>query len=77
MEVTDDIYVNGSCHGLLPNGQKTCTIFLGPYPTVQQGVDAVCAGDRLWIRAGSYDETVIFDRFVTVRSYEGAAVIGK
>jgi hypothetical protein len=31
----------------------------------------------LWIRTGSYNETVTFDRYVTIRSYDGAALIGQ
>ncbi len=75
LEVTQDIYVNGNCNSLFPNGQKNCSLFFGPYPTVNMGVDAVCAGDRLFIRAGTYSEAVVMDRYVTVRSYEGTAVV--
>jgi hypothetical protein len=77
MEVTKDIYVDGSCNSLIPIGQMSCDSILGPYKTVNQGANAVCAGDRLWIRTGSYNETVTFDRYVTIRSYDGAALIGQ
>jgi hypothetical protein len=77
MEVTHDIHVDGSCNSLLPNGQKTCNLIGGPFKTVNQGVNALCAGDRLFIRAGSYNEAVIFNRSTTVRSYDGTAVIGE
>ncbi|HVR36361.1 MAG TPA: hypothetical protein VMS21_10985, partial [Methylomirabilota bacterium] len=77
MEVTKDIYVDGSCNSIVETGQQSCTPFFGPYHTVTRGVNAVCSGDRLWIRAGTYNETVVFDRYVTVRSYDGTAIIGQ
>ena len=40
MEVTMDIYVDASCNSLLPNGQQNCALFGGPFPTVNQGLDA-------------------------------------
>ena len=76
MEVTHDIYVDGSCASWLPNGTENCNLFGGPFPTVNQGVNALCAGDRLFIRAGVYDEVVTLDRYTTVRSYDGAATVG-
>jgi CubicO group peptidase (beta-lactamase class C family) len=77
MEVTHDIYVDWSCNSLLPNGQKTCNLFGGPFKTVNQGANEICAGDRLFIRTGVYDEAVTLDRYVTIRSYDGAALIGE
>jgi CubicO group peptidase (beta-lactamase class C family) len=77
MEVTSDLYVDGSSSCPWANGRKDCGFLQGPFPTVNQGVNAVCAGDRLFIRAGSYNEQVFFNRFVTVRSYDGTAIIGK
>jgi CubicO group peptidase (beta-lactamase class C family) len=77
MEVTKDIYVDGSCTSPISNGQKDCGFLVGPYHTVNQGVNALCAGDRLWIRTGTYDEAVVLNRFTTVRSYDGSAVVGE
>ncbi|HYG24286.1 MAG TPA: serine hydrolase [Verrucomicrobiae bacterium] len=77
MAKTRDIYVDGACSSPIPNGQAGCTVLFGPYRNVNQGASAVCAGDRLWIRTGTYDEAVVLDRFTTVRSYDGAAVVGE
>jgi len=33
MEVPKDIYVDGSCNSLLPNGQKNCRSARWPIPT--------------------------------------------
>jgi CubicO group peptidase (beta-lactamase class C family) len=76
MEVTRDIYVDWSCNSLLPDGQKNCNLLGGPFKTVNQGANEICAGDRLFIRAGVYDEAVTLDRYTTVRSYDGAATVG-
>jgi CubicO group peptidase (beta-lactamase class C family) len=74
-----DLYVNGSSKCLLfRNGNKQCSLLGGPYLAVNEALAAnPCAGHRLFIRAGSYKESVLFDRYMTVRSYDGAAVIGK
>jgi hypothetical protein len=76
MEVTKDIYVDWSCNSIIKNGQQSCSFLFGPYQAVTDGVNAICAGDRLWIRNGIYDEAVIFDRYTTVRSYDGPATVG-
>ena len=71
------IYVDGESSCLIPNGQKACSLFGGPFRSVQQALDVVCNGDTLFIRAGSYEESVIFNKFMTVRSYDGVANIGQ
>jgi hypothetical protein len=44
---------------------------------VNQAVNFACAGDRLFIRAGSYNESVFFNKRTIVRSCDGTAVIGQ
>lgn len=77
MAVTENLYVDGTANCPWANGKQACGLFEGPFHTVNQAVAAVCAGDRLFIRTGSYHEAVVFDRPVTVRSYDGTAVIGE
>jgi hypothetical protein len=71
-----DIYVDGSSVCLIHNGEKNCSLLSGPFLTVSQALGVSCAGDRLFIRAGSYNQSVTFNRYMTVRSYDGSAVIG-
>jgi len=71
-------YVDGSANCISQNGRRDCDLFLGgPFDRVTQAIGASCAGDRLFIRAGSYNETLTFRTPVTVRSYDGAADIGR
>jgi hypothetical protein len=76
-EVTRNLYVDWSSVCPLRNGNKACGLLGGPFLTVKQALGVVCAGDRLYIRGGSYDESVVFNRRVTVRSYDGAAIVGQ
>jgi hypothetical protein len=69
-------WVDGSSACLFLTGQKTCAVPGGPFRTVNQGNSIICSGDVLYIRAGSYNESVTFNRYMTVRSYDGTAVIG-
>ncbi|HYT60876.1 MAG TPA: serine hydrolase [Haliangiales bacterium] len=72
-----DLYLDKSSICLFQNGNKDCSIFGGPFNTVGSALGVVCDGDSLFIRTGSYNETVFFNRYMTVRSYDGTAVIGK
>lgn len=74
------LYVDRASPGILPTGDKEGTfigplLFGGPYHTVQQALDVCCWGNQLFIRVGTYPETVRFDRSMTVRSYDGTATI--
>ena len=69
-------YVDGGSVCAFVNGQQLCSFPGGPFKTVNQGNSIICSGDRLYIRAGSYNESVTFNRYMTVRSYDGTAVIG-
>ena len=76
-----EMYVDWASDCLLPTGRKQCTplgLFSlgGPYPTVNQALASpACSIDQLFIRTGTYDENVTFSRPMTVRSYDGTAVI--
>jgi hypothetical protein len=73
----DDIYIDNSILCAFQTGAENCGFFAGPYPTVTEGVDEAHPGDRLYIRAGSYDESVTFSEWTIVRSVDGTAVIGE
>ena len=74
-------YVDGLAGGcFLADGLSPVCLFPspgGPFRQVNQAVNAACSGDRLFIRTGSYNEKVIFNRLMTVRSYDGTALIGR
>ncbi len=73
----DKVYVDGSSECSFPIGTLNCVgNFLGPYHTVNAGLNKPCWGYQLFIRAGTYNESVLFNRGMTVRSYDGAAIIG-
>jgi len=70
-------YVDNSGNCLFQNGQKTCSFLNGPFFKVISAYNTSCNGDALYVRAGSYNETLTFNKLMTVRSYDGTAVIGK
>lgn len=77
-----EVYVDLNSGCPAPNGDKDCFFFFGgAYPGVTQALSAIstiaCTGERLFIRTGSYNETPLFDRPMTVRSYDGPATIGQ
>jgi hypothetical protein len=71
-----DLYVS-------PNGDDTSTGTIhSPLETIQEGVNRALAGDTIFLRAGSYHETVDFmgkhgtsGAPISVTSYNGEAVI--
>ena len=68
------IYVDGSWAGS-ENGN-----IQNPYNTLSEGESAVPGGGHLWIRTGTYtgadNVPITFDGAMTIKSYEGTAVIG-
>ncbi len=71
-----DIYVDKSSVCPTPFGTLTCTSdWGGPFPTVIAGNNTVCPVSRMFIRAGTYPESVVFRQPVIVRSYDGTAFI--
>jgi hypothetical protein len=77
-----ECYVDGATDCTLPSGRKDCLQvgplgFNGPFPKVNQALVEPCWTDKLFIRGGAYPESVIFDRRMIVRSYDGVAVIGE
>jgi hypothetical protein len=77
-----EMYVDSGSNCLAPAGRKDCqplgpVSVGGPFPSVQQALSLPCWGHQLFIRGGSYPETVTFDRSMTVRSYDGTAVVGQ
>ncbi len=69
------IYVDASWTGC-ENGTVQC-----PYNTISEGVAAVPAGGELFIRVGTYtgpgNVPITINKVMTIRSYEGTAVIGQ
>ncbi|HKX60401.1 MAG TPA: M23 family metallopeptidase [Verrucomicrobiae bacterium] len=77
-----ELYVDSMANCVAPAGRKQCVpvgrlMINGPFPTVNQALNTPCWGHRLFIRAGTYAETVTFDRAMTVESYDGPALIGQ
>jgi hypothetical protein len=78
-----EAYVNKTLLCPAPAGRQFCVLSSGgilmggPFHTVTQALSEPCWVARLFIRAGSYNESVVFDRPVLVQSYEGVAVIGQ
>lgn len=67
-----DIYVDGKYTGLFEFGTKYF-----PYNTIIEGYSALYPGDRLIIKAGSYNEFIIFKKIMEIRTQDGPVVIGK
>lgn len=68
------IYVDGSWTGS-ENGN-----IQNPYNTLSEGESVVPGGGQLWIKTGTYtgadNVPITFDKAMTIKSYEGVAVIG-
>ena len=73
----DTRYIDWTINCLIKTGGQTCSIFGGPFQTVNQGVSFAHPGDSFYIRGGNYAETVTFSEITTIRSYNGSAVIGE
>jgi len=78
----DTLYVNAAEACFFKTGEQFCNVTLGstlggPFETVNQGVSGAWVGDRLMIRAGSYNETVIINKYMTLRAYAGDVHIGE
>jgi bacillolysin len=74
VEIADagrDFYVDAAF-----SGTELGTI-TNPFNTVAEGYTAVSPGDRLFLRAGSYPQTIVFEKAIEVLSYDGSAVIGQ
>ena len=51
--------------------------FENPYNTISKGYDALVEGGTLYIKSNSYDGAFIFDKKMTVETYDGATVMGQ
>jgi hypothetical protein len=77
-----ELFVDWTADCLVPTGRKDCVPvgpldIGGPFPSVNQALNASCWGHQLFIRGGTYNESVTFDRAMTVRSYDGTAIVGQ
>jgi Zn-dependent metalloprotease len=74
----NSLYVNGGVNCLTKTGSMQCIFpYGGPFQTVNQGVSGAWAGDGLNIRAGSYNESIIINKYLTLRAYDGIVYIGQ
>jgi hypothetical protein len=64
------VYVDANYSGV-SNGTMP-----GPFPSLNQGIAVVPENGHLWVKTASYPAPVAFDKAMTIRSYEGTAVIG-
>jgi bacillolysin len=74
VEIADagrDVYVDSAFSG------TELGTFANPFNTVWEGYTAASPGDRLFIRVGSYPQTILLEKAMEVLSYDGSAVIGQ
>jgi bacillolysin len=72
------LYVNkGAIACPAHDGSPECGLFDGPFLTIAQGVNAICPGDNLWVRVGSYNEQLTIARTLRIRPYDGPVTIGR
>jgi Zn-dependent metalloprotease len=73
-----DWYVDWSSGCLAPAGNRDCFLgFFGPFATVGEGIWAAAPGDSLYIRTGSYNESLTFTKTTEVRAYDGPVILGR
>jgi hypothetical protein len=61
---------------IFPNGDPSCGLYGGPYPSVSGGVAAMLPGTRVRIRAGSYPELPALNKNGRFEAENGAVRIG-
>jgi Zn-dependent metalloprotease len=72
------LYVDKGEACFISTGNRVCNSLVGgPFRTVSQGVNNMRPGDFLFIRAGSYNEQVVFSKIGVIRSYDGIVTIGQ
>lgn len=80
-EIADsrDIYVDNLFNGcLVPNGEMACFMFFGgPFKKVIDGVNPANPGDRLFIKAGTYNEQLTIDKVMELNAWGGVVTIGQ
>ena len=74
-----NIYVDQECSESAPEtGDKDCVApAMGPYKTINWAMSNLLPGDRLFIKSGSYNEKITFDRITEVKALDGNVTIGK
>lgn len=73
-----EAYVDGGSTCPVEVGWQDCeSSGHGPYQTVNNALQDDCWGPALLIRAGHYKESILVDRGVVIRAYDGKAVIGQ
>jgi hypothetical protein len=73
-----DIYVDLNNDCFMPIGRRDCLLNVGgPYTSVTTGLNKAFPGDHLFVRTGSYTETPLLDKIMTIQAYDGSVTIGK
>lgn len=70
------LYVDQASACAFPNGESSCGLFRGPYPTVGSGVAAMLPGTRVQIRAGTYTEFPLLNKNGVFSAENGSVRIG-
>ncbi len=65
-----DVYVDGAHWGIELGTE------LSPYNTIAEGYDAAYPGDRLRIKAGTYNENLTFRKIMKITARDGTVAIG-
>ncbi len=68
-------YVDGGSSCLFRTGDRSCSIFRGPFRQVGEGEIGVAPGGTLTIKGGLYSEAVFLNRNMTIMAENGAVTI--
>jgi len=78
VDFASGVYVDRNNACLLPSGQRQCSLNVGgPFLTVARGAMAVQPDGFLFVRTGSYNETLTINKRMTIYSYDGQVTIGR
>jgi Zn-dependent metalloprotease len=75
---SQDIYVDRANFCSPQDGRRFCVVALGgPFRKVINALNVARPGDALFIRSGSYNEILTFDKIMVIKSYDGIVTIGR
>jgi Zn-dependent metalloprotease len=70
-------YVDQSAGCFPQTGIRNCSNIGAPFATVSQGYQTAAPTDTLFIRTGSYIESLTFNKLLRVQAYDGPVTIGR
>ncbi|MGE5178380.1 MAG: M4 family metallopeptidase [Bacteroidota bacterium] len=70
------LWVDQAAGCIFPNGESSCGLYGGPYPTVGGGVAGALPGTRIHIRTGNYPEALLLNQNGRFEAEYGAVRIG-